>query len=195
MRRKIIAVFIVTLLALCCCGCQMRNVTSGMEEGQYYDAVISIKVPEEESDEKNQDQSVEILAKNSVTKADVEIIQTISRMPTMTDAEASKLLGGGSKNMTADGKLLIGRNYTVELFGESCELYTSYGNDMLVELAYLLLPGEDIEIYEDILTALYGEADIDPESQTSSWKLGAAQMMLYQDESIVLDFCREQIVE
>ena len=171
------------LLALClslslCSACQVRNVTKGMEEGEHYDAVIRVKSPDEEAD--------------SMSREDQETLQTLYEMPGMTDEEAAGLLGGGEENRTEDGGQLIGRNYTVNLFGESCPFYTSYGQEQQVELAYAILPEGNLETYGALLVQVYGQAEIAVDEEDSPleylWQKDGKLVCLYQDESIILDY-------
>lgn len=76
----------------------------------------------------------------------------------MDDAAAKDMLGGGTENMAADGETMIGRIYSVELFGEQTEPSTMYNEDKVAGVS-IYLAGEDSAPYSEQLKAIYGEPD------------------------------------
>lgn len=71
--------------------CSVHNVTKGMEDGERYDAVISVK-----GDAAKQESAL------------AQQLKELRNMPGKTDEEAAVLYGGGAENRTADQRLLVG---------------------------------------------------------------------------------------
>ena len=94
----------IFLAAVVLGGCTPRNVTKGMEQGEAYDAVISVKGKQEKTQEMLSDRVA------SDSKQLLELAGLLGR----TDEEAAGLLGGGTENRTEDGELLVGRDYETE---------------------------------------------------------------------------------
>ena len=89
----------IFLAAVVLGGCTPRNVTKGMEQGEAYDAVISVKGKQEKTQEMLSDRVA------SDSKQLLELAGLLGR----TDEEVAGLLGGGTENRTEDGELLVGR--------------------------------------------------------------------------------------
>lgn len=104
----------------------------------------------------------------------------------MDDAESAGALGGSEQNIAADGETLIGRIYSAELFGESVEPGTTYGDDGRVNSVSIYLAGTDAAVYAEVLTRLYGEpaGESDGVSESGStwqdWTVEGARVRLYQ---------------
>ena len=101
-------------------------------------------------------------------------------------AESADALGGSEQNIAADGETLIGRIYSAELFGESVEPGTTYGDDGKVNSVSIYLAGTDAAAYAEVLTRLYGEpaGESDGVSESGStwqdWTVEGARVRLYQ---------------
>lgn len=200
MKKKTVILAVLLFILMCCSACQIRNVTRGMEEGEHYDAVISIKKQDDsESCAEDSGQEDGLNWGYELGQEDMAVLQTMYSMPGMTDAEASGLLGGGKENCTADQSYLIGRNYQVSLFGESCAFYTSYGSKDTVELAYVILPDGVISRYGELLEQIYGKAEVSlndaGEPVEWIWQKEGKMIWLYQDESIILDYSLDSYIE
>lgn len=194
-RKKTGALLALVLVLACCSACQVRNVTKGMDEGEHYDAVISVKKQDSAAADQNSaagDDAVAAMAGQALSAEDRSVLESILSMPGMTDAECAGVFDGGTENRTADGDYLIGRDYTVSLFGEDCALYISYGQAEAVDLAYVILPEGDVEAYAEKLSLLFGEAESyvgeDGEAAEWTWIKDGRMICLYQDESVILDF-------
>lgn len=104
------------------------------------------------------------------------------------DDEAAKdALGGGEENIAGDGEALIGRIYSVELFGEQTEPSTAYDGSGKVSVVSIYLSGAESEPYYEKLVELYGEPDESSEGEASesgatweSWNINGAQLRLVQ---------------
>ena len=96
-------------------------------------------------------------------------------------------LGGGEENIAGDGETLIGRIYSVELFGEQTEPSTAYDGSGKVSVVSIYLSGAESEPYYEKLVELYGEPDESSEGEASesgatweSWNIDGAQLRLVQ---------------
>ena len=104
----------------------------------------------------------------------------------MTDEESADALGGGEQNIAADGKTLIGRVYSAELFGEEVAPGTTYDAEGVVNGVSIYLAGADSAPYEEALTDLYGEPSDASEGQSESgstwqdWSVDGHTVRLYQ---------------
>ena len=104
----------------------------------------------------------------------------------MDDAAAKDMLGGGTENMAADAETMIGRIYSVELFGEQTEPSTMYSEDKVVAVS-IYLAGEDSAPYSEQLKAIYGEPDETSDGEASEsgstwecWNTEDGQIKLIQ---------------
>lgn len=174
-RKKYTGVCFACALALLLGGCSVRNVTRGMEEGEHYDAVISVKgnggadtagnadgsAASAEADSGREDGADEGAASAEAGAQRLyEQLRELSLLVGRTDEEAGQMLGGGEENRTADGTVLVGRNYQAALFDRTCSIYTSYDEAGMVSLVVAQLPGQNAEEYERQLEALFGEGRV-----------------------------------
>lgn len=60
-------------------------------------------------------------------------LQELAALLGMQDEDTAELFGGGAENWTEDKSFYIGRIYTVDLYGESCQVFTTCGADKKVE--------------------------------------------------------------
>lgn len=173
-RKKYAGVCLACAVAFMLGGCTARNVTRGMEEGEHYDAVISVK------------------GNGSAAEASenlYEQLKALSLLVGKTDEEACQMLGGGEENRTADGAVLVGRNYQAALFDQTCNVYTSYDEAGMVSLVIAELNGQETEKYERQLEALFGEAvaseDESAEEKSRHWDDGGYRYTLNELEDAV----------
>lgn len=158
-RKKYTGACIACALVLMLSGCTARNVTRGMGEGEHYDAVISVK-------------GKGSAAAEAASESLFGQLKALTELVGKTDEEACQMLGGGEENRTADGALLVGRNYQTVLFEQTCNVYTSYDEAGMVSLVVAELNGQEAETYGRQLEALFGEARAseDEELEEKSWQ-------------------------
>lgn len=60
-------------------------------------------------------------------------LKDVAAMVGMKDEETADLFGGGEENWTADKSFYIGRNYQVDLYGDTYKVFTTCGEDKTVE--------------------------------------------------------------
>lgn len=174
-NRKIWMVCLLCVLAVMLGGCSVRNVSRGQAEGEAYDAVISVKGRDEAG-----------------TELLLEQLTALTELVGKDDGIAAGLLDGGEENRTADGTILIGRSYRIELFGQECSVYTSYDEAGLVSVVVAELPGLDAESCKESITALFGDAvpsdDAESEEKSWYWENGGYRFTLYEfDDALSLD--------
>lgn len=209
-NRKIKMVCLLCVLAVVLGGCSVRNVSRGQAEGEAYDAVISVKGRDEaaagsgsagggaEENAEVSDDVTEQKASDVTLEDDAGLELLLEQMTALTelvgkdDETAAELLGGGEENRTADGALLIGRSYRIELFGQECSVYTSYDEAGLVSVVVAELPGQDVESCKESLTELFGDAvlseDEEAEEKSWYWESGGYRFTLYEfDDALSLD--------
>lgn len=103
-----------------------------------------------------------------------------------TDGESADALGGGAANIAADGETLIGRVYTVTLFGGEVELSSSYDASGRVGAVSAYLPQPDGSEYRAELTDIYGEPALvsggagEGGSTWVGWDIDSARLRLIQ---------------
>ncbi len=188
--QKVMAAFLAAgALLLFTGGCSVRNVTPGMAEGEKYDAVISVKGKDAEPD------AAGTLAEESADR-DREDLAGLRMLLGKTDEEAAGLLGGGTENRTADGSLLVGRNYSAKFFGEECSIYTSYDEKGAVFMALVQLPGGLGQEWKARLEAVTGKQAVseetEEEGQSFQWSYEGCLVTLYAAEGAVsLDIMAE----
>lgn len=105
----------------------------------------------------------------------------------MDDAAAEDALGGGTENPAPDGRSLIGRIYSAEMFGEQVEPSAMYDADGKVICVNIYLAGAEAEPYATQLTELYGEPGASSAGNASesgsswqSWDTGDGTIKLFQ---------------
>lgn len=94
------------------------------------------------------------------TPDSLTVLKELSSLPGMNDKDTAELFGGGEENWT--DKLYIGRNYKVELNGETCDAHTTCGEDGIVESVSIWL--------------VSGERDVTDE-ETSYWVEQVTELM------------------
>ena len=181
----------IFLAAVVLGGCTPRNVTKGMEQGEAYDAVISVKGKQEKTQEMLSDRVA------SDSKQLLELAGLLGR----TDEEVAGLLGGGTENRTEDGELLVGRDYETEFFGKSCSVHTSYDDAGTVWLALAEPQDADADEVRERIEAVTGnkpketlEEDDADFSKTLEWNWEGIGISLYESEggiSISLSLAQE----
>lgn len=102
------------------------------------------------------------------------------------DTDASGLLGGGKENIAGDGVTMIGRIYSVKLFGEETEVGSLYDENNCVYIITMQLKNPDASVYAEQLQKIYGKpitADTPSETGSTwkSWNIGNIQLRLYQE--------------
>ncbi len=181
----------IFLAAVMLGGCTPRNVTKGMEQGEAYDAVISVKGKQEKTQEMLSDR----------VDSDSEQLLELAGLLGKTDEEAAGLLGGGTENRTEGGELLVGRDYETEFFGKSCSVHTSYDDAGTVWLALAEPQDADADEVRERIEAVTGnkpketleedDADFD---KTLEWNWEGIGISLYESEggiSISLSLAQE----
>ena len=181
----------IFLAAVMLGGCTPRNVTKGMEQGEAYDAVISVKGKQEKTQETLSDR----VASDSAQL--LELAELLGK----TDEEAAGLLGGGAENRTEDGELLVGRDYETELFGKSCSVHTSYDDAGAVWLVLAEPQEADAGGLRERIEAVTGsepeetlEEDDADFGKTLDWNWGGIGISLYESDggvSISLSLAQE----
>lgn len=129
-------------------------------------------------------------AGNEVTETPYEetgrILDECLALIGMSDEESASMLGGGEQSFAADGKTLIGRVYSAEIFGESVKPGTSYDEEGRVNGVSIYLGEPDDTKYAEALTALYGEpdevngGDNEGGNEWMDWYVDGVQLRLYQ---------------
>lgn len=190
MIKKIVTCAFALMIMFSLNACTVRNVTRGMEEGEHYDAVVSVKGKD------NVSQTTGAAAQQGLQK-DREQLAALMVLLGKTEEEAVSLMGEGTENRTADGSYLIGRNYKIGLFEEECNAYSSYDEDGKVGMVFVELPGTDIQEYEKQLEALFGikgsKEETDTETEGWQWNVQGCVLHLYEaDGAISLDLVLEE---
>lgn len=123
---------------------------------------------------------------SSTPNPDAQVLAECMSLVGMTDEESADALGGGEQNIAADGKTLIGRVYSAELFGEEVAPGTTYDAEGVVNSVSIYLAGADSAPYAEALTDLYGEPSDASEGQSESgstwqdWSVDGHTVRLYQ---------------
>lgn len=174
--------------------CSVRNVTRGMEEGEHYDAVISVKgnsdaqeVLPEEAGPTSQVSKETQPEKEALTENEDQLGQ-LRRLLGKSDEETADMFGGGEENRTADGSVLVGRNYETELFETTVHLYTSYDENRRVGMIFLEAVNGEAEHFLELLTETMGTApEVLEETEGSGWQwqLPDCVITLYEIEGTV----------
>lgn len=175
-KRAGLGMVCIGLTAAVLGGCTPRNVTKGMEQGEAYDAVISVKGKQEETAD---------AALDRISSDSAQLLE-LAALLGKTDEEAAGLLGGGTENRTADGELLVGRTYETELFGKSCSAHASYDDAGTVWLVLAEPQEADAEELQERITAVTGrkpeetrEDDADA-GKTLEWNWEGIGIALYE---------------
>ncbi|MBQ7841194.1 MAG: hypothetical protein IJ390_12045 [Lachnospiraceae bacterium] len=185
MKRKAGIVFIICMLSLFCSACQVQNVTHGMNEGEHYDAVVSVKGNETEKSDSKQEELIRLKSE----------FDAITALLGKVDEEAAAMLGGGSETRTEDG-YLVGRSYQTMLFDRECFVVTSYGEAETVEMIFAGLSGDDISGYKEKLDLLLGskavalsadetQQGLEEDENGWLWNVGKYAVTLYESEEAV----------
>ena len=185
MKRKAGIVFIICMLSLFCSACQVQNVTHGMNEGEHYDAVVSVKGNETEKSDSKQEELIRLKSE----------FDAITALLGKVDEEAAAMLGGGCENRTEDG-YLVGRSYQTMLFDRECFVVTSYGEAETVEMIFAGLSGDDISGYKEKLDLLLGskavalsadetQQGLEEDENGWLWNVGKYAVTLYESEEAV----------
>lgn len=102
----------------------------------------------------------------------------------MSDADAEKVLGGGTAIHSQSGQFLLGRVYSAKVFAETAKISTLYDGDGKLSKVEIQLNETDKSLYEPQITALYGEPlSRDDESGTVTWFTDRGTLVLMQKES------------
>lgn len=166
----LIAVFAVSTAAACGqrnpgpseAGTSLPNNTAQTEEGQAGPADDSLKETRE-----NLEQCFQLLGRD--------------------DAGAAAFFDGGTENIAGDGETLIGRIYSVDLFGETTQPSTMYDENGLVFMVNISMGNPDAGVYAEQLRELYGEPaekhGTPSEGGTTweQWDMDGIQLRLFQD--------------
>lgn len=162
--------------------CSVRHVTSGMGEGEHYDAVISVKG---NSAAQANPQGVEDAGQ---IPGEAQQLEQLLSLLSKEDKEAAVMFGGGRENRTADGSVLIGRSYETEIFGNAAHLYTSYDEGGRVGMIFLEIPDGDAAYFLETLSEITGtKPEVLEETEGSGWQwqLKDCTLTLYEIEGVV----------
>ena len=78
-----------------------------------------------------------------------ELLQAMMKLPGMKDKETAGLFGGGEENWTADKSFYIGRNYQVDLYGDTYKVFTTCGEDKTVESVSIWIVGGERQVTDE----------------------------------------------
>lgn len=189
--KKITIGCLICALLLVLNACSVRNVTRGMEDGEHYDAVISVKGAGKTD---AADEGAEQLETETDRGSGQDLSETARQLKELremlgkTDEEAAALFGGGEENWTADKSILVGRNYEAGLFETEACIYTSYDENQTVGMIFVEMPDGDAgQLLKQIETAL-GQA---PEEENADgekswqWQMEDCVITLYEIEGTV----------
>ncbi len=76
-------------------------------------------------------------------------LQDVAALLGMKDEDTAELFGGGAENWTEDKSFYIGRIYTVDLYGESCQVFTTCGADKTVESISIWIVNGNRDVTEE----------------------------------------------
>lgn len=188
--KKVTALCLICSMLLVLSACSVHNVTKGMEDGEYYDAVISVKGAGEAADEAQEQLTTETDKRTDGgdLSAAGQQLNELREMIGKTDEEAAALYGGGEENWTADRSLLVGRNYEAHLFGTDVCIYTSYDEGGTVGMIFIEVQDGDAEQLclqiEEVLGGTPEEETVE-EGKSWQWQLEDCVITLYEIEGTV----------
>lgn len=149
--------------------CSFGIMTACAPGGQTGGNMVQTEVSKESSETVTQAGETE--AEESETEAETEAadeafetFKDLSLVLGASDESIKDSYGGGRKNMSADGTLLIGREYQTSLKGEAISMVTMYDDEENVMMVQVMLPGKDSLKYQDELSK---ELALEPESDGS----------------------------
>ena len=76
-------------------------------------------------------------------------LKDVAAMVGMKDEETADLFGGGEENWTADKSFYIGRNYQVDLYGDTYKVFTTCGEDKTVESVSIWIVGGERQVTDE----------------------------------------------
>lgn len=170
-KQCFLGIALMTMLSLN--ACSVRNVTRGMSEGEHYDAVITVKgnsaAPADKQTAEVSEQIVDLDAGSGNEPA--QQLEQLRSLLLKSDEEAAGMFGGGEENRTADGRILVGRNYETQLFGTDAQLYTSYDENQKVGMVFAEFPDGDARQFRKLLTEIAGmEPEVPEEAEGAGWR-------------------------
>lgn len=83
------------------------------------------------------------------TESDAEEMETLLKLPGMTDKETQALLGEGKENWTEGRSFYIGRIYQMELYGTDCQVFTACNADRVVETVSVWIVNGERDVTEE----------------------------------------------
>lgn len=176
MKKKLLLVAITSLILVFVAGCD-SDTSATQAQTDSAETIVDNTTAEADASLKKSSVATD------VTKENLEECLSIMGKD---DESAASLLGGGKENIAADGATLIGRTYTVRLFGEEAEVATMYDENGCVSIITVELKNPDASVYSEKLKELYGEPteinDIQSEGGATweSWNIEELQIRLYQ---------------
>ena len=76
-------------------------------------------------------------------------LKDVAAMVGMKEEETADLFGGGEENWTADKSFYIGRNYQVDLYGDTYKVFTTCGEDKTVESVSIWIVGGERQVTDE----------------------------------------------
>ena len=76
-------------------------------------------------------------------------LKDVAAMVGMKEEETADLFGGGEENWTADKSFYIGRNYQVDLYGDTYKVFTTCGEDKTVESFSIWIVGGERQVTDE----------------------------------------------
>lgn len=125
-------------------------------------------------------------------------LSDISALIGMKDEDTAELLGGGEENWSEDKEFYIGRIYSVDMDGETYRVYTTCGDDNIVESVSIWIVNgerdvtdEEAQEWKDRVTGFMGAEPMeDPEiseggSRNSHWRANGLAASMHQMKDIL----------
>lgn len=126
MKKKLLLVAITSLILVFVAGCD-SDTSATQAQTDSAETIVDNTTAEADASLKKSSVATD------VTKENLEECLSIMGKD---DESAASLLGGGKENIAADGATLIGRTYTVRLFGEEAAVATMYDENGCVSIYY-----------------------------------------------------------
>lgn len=187
-RRAVIALLVAASLAAGITGC--ASGTEGTDTTTEVSTTITTEASTETTTETSTEESTASTEASTEEETEVsedqKVLDTMASMVGMTEEEAADLLGGGKEALASDGTTVVGRTYTVSLFGEEVEMATLTDTSGKITIVTMQLGDPDASVYEPKIEAIYGKptstSDKDSESGSTweDWEFDNCTMRLYQ---------------
>ncbi|MEG1997044.1 MAG: hypothetical protein RR051_01230, partial [Clostridiales bacterium] len=189
--KKVKVMLVATLVLMLIACSALMGCTPGDDQATAGDDQATVGSDQDATQDTDQDAEIEYPEEMDLTTTIDQCLALLGK----NDADAATAFNGGTENHSADGTLLVGRAYPLQVFGEKLSLESLYDEQGNVSSMNLLLGEQDEAGYKTALTeALGAPAEENTEANesgaiTTVWKVNEHTVTLYHnaDNSNILE--------